>query len=48
MLFIAGVFLINPILHGQDPQKMQALETQLKAAVPKMPEKDVKAFASVC
>jgi enterochelin esterase family protein len=45
ILFIAGLFLVSANLYAQDSQKIKALEAQLKAAVPKMPEKDVKVFA---
>ncbi len=32
-------------LHAQDTQKLKAIEVKLKIALPRMPEKDVKAFA---
>jgi enterochelin esterase-like enzyme len=44
-LFFVGLILVCSVLHSQDSEKIKALEAQLKAAVPKMPEKDVKAFA---
>lgn len=44
-LFVAGIFLISTDLSAQDTQKIKTLEAQLRTAVPKMPEKDVKAFA---
>jgi enterochelin esterase-like enzyme len=45
LLAMAGIILVNVNLQAQDTQKLNALEAQLKTAVPKMPEKDVKAFA---
>ena len=45
LLVMAGIILVNVNLQAQDTQKLNALEAQLKTAVPKMPEKDVKAFA---
>jgi enterochelin esterase-like enzyme len=44
-LFFVGLILVSSVLNSQDSEKIKALEAQLKIAVPKMPEKDVKAFA---
>ena len=45
-LFIAVLLFVNINLYAQDQQKISDIEKLIRAAVPKMPEKDVKAFAN--
>jgi enterochelin esterase family protein len=44
--FIALLFLVSTNLFAQDQKKISDIEEWIRAAVPKMPEKDVKAFAN--